>query len=220
MHCIKFLATPLDAVHTKDKTRFKSNIPRGAFPHKTPGSRPWDSMDCASAYPKKQMTYEMDVLNAMQGIFHAFEKAPQCVHQLWGVPILPSSASSSASSLEPVHLESYEHMSRTAIECFAVGLLWRYGEVGKRRPQFPSWSWAGWRSSERLRLQPRLSDWDEKIFTNSKLWIEDVNGQLLGIPDLARSYRSRLELLILHTFNCLWRIESQTIKTIFTMLGF
>ena len=66
----------------------------------------------------------------MLGIFRIFENAPHPVTHYWGVPIVP-------------HEENTVAL-RSITDGFACGLCWRTTKPGKRRHDFPSWSWTGW----------------------------------------------------------------------------
>lgn len=66
-------------------------------------------------YSERQMTFELDALNACEGILRQFS----CVYPtsfLWGLPTV----------------------------AFGLALLWWPSESLQRRAGFPSWTWAGW----------------------------------------------------------------------------
>ncbi|KAF2426560.1 HET-domain-containing protein [Tothia fuscella] len=66
------------------------------------------------SFSSRQTTYSSDVLKAFSGIFGALK--PQLGEFRWGIP------------------EMY----------MAHGISWSYQGPMRRRPSFPSWSWAGW----------------------------------------------------------------------------
>ncbi|KAH7085338.1 heterokaryon incompatibility protein-domain-containing protein [Paraphoma chrysanthemicola] len=100
-----------------------------------------------SSYTKRLLTYQSDVLRAMQGLFSYFAspsigKANRRL-QFWGICVSPEAYSSRH------HTYSVDEELRLAL---AQGLCWyrSSNEVmleplgTKRRNGFPSWSWSGW----------------------------------------------------------------------------
>ena len=79
--------------------------------------------ECLEEYTKRNLTSDADSLNACLGILNSCRTNPTYNFRghLWGVPI-----------------------PRTKLMML---LDWRHVGVSKRRPNFPSWSWAGWRGS-------------------------------------------------------------------------
>ena len=84
-------------------------------------------------YTSRSLKYEYDALNAMLGIFHAYEELVPPVYQLCGVPMLTGDD------------HSYSEKPATSLEGFTNGLCWYLTHPAARRPGFPSWSWAGWK---------------------------------------------------------------------------
>lgn len=87
-------------------------------------------------YTSRQMTFPEDSLAAFRGVLQFYLRRAPIHHEklalasVCGIPFsIPSSASESSVSQE---------LSR--------GLCWRHahGSMSRRRPSFPSWSWAGW----------------------------------------------------------------------------
>ena len=76
-------------------------------------------------YSKRQLSYDTDVLNAMMGIFNAYESLPKPTLNFYGVPI-PQKGYGDVTSE------------------FVLSLTWRHTRPARRRPFLPSWSWAGW----------------------------------------------------------------------------
>ncbi|KAH8773990.1 heterokaryon incompatibility protein-domain-containing protein [Hyaloscypha finlandica] len=127
MHYAESQILPLDVLHTEDKTMFKSDVVEGAFKWKTPRSDPEDILHFLADFTKRELSYPADAINAMQGIFQMFSKTKYPVYHIEGVPIL----SATPGTFVPEH-------------SFIKGLSWYHAIPGKRRPEFPSWSWAGW----------------------------------------------------------------------------
>jgi hypothetical protein len=127
MHYAESQILPLDVLHTEDKTMFKSYVAEGAFKWKTLRSGPEDIIHFLADFSKRELSYPADAISAMQGIFQMFSKTQYPVYHIEGVPILWATLDKVA----PVH-------------SFIRGLSWYHPIPGKRRPEFPSWSWAGW----------------------------------------------------------------------------
>ena len=65
-------------------------------------------------------------------------------------------------------------------ECFLIGLCWFHLGPGKRRPQFPSWSWAGWDGKLYHHLM-FASGWECRL-DECKVWIEGEGESLHKFP--------------------------------------
>lgn len=76
------------------------------------------------------MSYQSDVLNALQGIFTSFLSRKTPVKQLWEIPL---DIAGNLGQLDAHALLLY-------------GLMWDVTSCGiaQRRSGFPSWSWSGW----------------------------------------------------------------------------
>jgi hypothetical protein len=154
MHYAESQILPLDVLHTKDKTMFKSDVAEGAFKWKTPGSDPEDIIHFLADFSKRELSYPADAINAMQGIFQMFSKTEYPIYHIEGVPILWATLDTVA----PVH-------------SFIRGLSWYHPIPGKRRPEFPSWSWAGWAGQLQYRSMCR-----EKCPVDTILRLETEDG--------------------------------------------
>ncbi|KAL5329334.1 hypothetical protein ACEPPN_002845 [Leptodophora sp. 'Broadleaf-Isolate-01'] len=137
MHCSESLSFPLDLMHQKlEKGRFKKHIPEGPLGLKAPGTNPWDIIRCISEFSRRDLSYPEDRINAMRGIFHAFEKGPEPLYNIMGIPILTSHAGPVWNKLDEFH-------NRILPWGFLTGLTWSLSEPSSTRvAQFPSWSWA------------------------------------------------------------------------------
>jgi hypothetical protein len=164
-------------MHTKDKTKFKRDIRPGAFREKLPGSDPWDIMKFVHEYNQRDLTYPEDKVNAMEGIFHAFQNGPHPIHHFIGIPIFPPVVSLLG------YPGQFLPVTRLPEEGFLIGLTWRqHGDSPSNRvPQFPSWSWAGWSSIVSADLGFH-KDWKTRIY-ESRAWIEKNNNSLVRFPE-------------------------------------
>ncbi|KAK4184986.1 heterokaryon incompatibility protein-domain-containing protein [Podospora australis] len=88
-------------------------------------------------YTQRQLSFESDCIRAFSGILASLEPEYGLAH--WGIP------------------EYY----------FSCGIAWKQTrhEVPLRRPEFPSWSWAGWRGNTGSRIQ-----FGNVLTTNSDIW--------------------------------------------------
>lgn len=178
MDCAEVLWKPLDALHCKaqkgnGERELRGTIPAASFSHHTPGNFPIDVISHLSNFTQRKLTYPTDALNAFQGIFHVFASSEFPVQELEGVPLLPST-----------HLKNSKRQfpfDRTPSDSLVLGLSWSHKNPGKRRPQFPSWSWAGWEGQ----LEPSLfwaKFWEEETFHTNVEHIEDSDGTLWELP--------------------------------------
>ncbi|KUJ15885.1 HET-domain-containing protein [Mollisia scopiformis] len=80
-------------------------------------------------YTPRTLTCNSDALSAFSGVFSHFEDGQFPVYNIQGLPILFAKQS-------PMQLE----------EGLAIALCWDrpHWEESERRPDFPSWTWAGW----------------------------------------------------------------------------
>ncbi|KAI3325241.1 hypothetical protein HD806DRAFT_533834 [Xylariaceae sp. AK1471] len=87
-------------------------------------------------YTQRQLSFESDSIRAFSGILNSLESEYGPAH--WGVP------------------EYY----------FARGITWSQSQhkLGYRRPQFPSWSWAGWRGNTGSKIH----------FNNVRMYASDI----------------------------------------------
>lgn len=92
--------------------------------------------DHISQYSRRQLSFQSDALNAMRGIFERFSHLANPTLQYWGIP----TNAAAYGGVSQMHLNIQDW--------FLLGLLWLLdGEsCTQRRPEFPSWSWAGWRA--------------------------------------------------------------------------
>jgi len=118
------------------------------------------------------MTYDYDSLNAFLGVLNHFEIQKCGMRHLWGVPFIIQD--------KVVYAPLITERGRIAIKIdspLVHGLCWMHKHScleyekairPKRRPKFPSWSWAGWagtiqHDSEHDKYSPPFSSWLEEI---------------------------------------------------------
>jgi hypothetical protein len=86
MHCSEVLGVDLDSLHTKGEEFNYEAYGRGAFRNKVPGSEPAHYMRYVSEFSTKELAYREGMLNALQGILNAFQRAKDPVYHFWGHP--------------------------------------------------------------------------------------------------------------------------------------
>jgi hypothetical protein len=121
----------------------------------------WDFYRLVKKYSVRELTYDTDILTAFHGILTLFERLDPPLHNLLGVPCLPS------------------HGSRTSADClsiFARALLWHHSGLRwgwqwytssvpvSRNHSFPTWTWAGWHGEVSWMLDIREAS-EEKGFS-------------------------------------------------------
>ncbi|KAL7918816.1 heterokaryon incompatibility domain-containing protein [Trichoderma austrokoningii] len=141
-------------------------------------------------YTPRQLSYQHDSLNAFAGIIKKFERAPHPIIQLWGIP----------TTIE------YRYQAE---RYFVQGLCWNHAyscwgheepRRPSRRPDFPSWSWAGWagkvnytKKSSRVLMGLLSSRRELRSLKHSistlrvrvKISFESDAGQIFKISDMA-----------------------------------
>ncbi|KAF2095005.1 HET-domain-containing protein [Rhizodiscina lignyota] len=95
---------------------------------------PWSIQFRIAEYTQRTLTFDSDRLDAFLGIFRVFRipKSKCPISHVWGVPVL------------------WSNPRWTTTEGFATGLCWTLPfrhYIPPRCLEFPSWSWAGWKTS-------------------------------------------------------------------------
>lgn len=112
-------------------------------------------------YSPRELTYQSDALNACLGLFRLFEDQIPSVRHHWGIPFTNTTVGQMVKSmhydlqkqappsLDYVVKNDYYHNSPAS--GFVNGLFWTVSPTNfKRRPGFPSWSWAGWQGHAQI----------------------------------------------------------------------
>jgi hypothetical protein len=100
------------------------------------------------AYSKRELTYDSDVLRAMEGVFGFYAQLEPSVEQHWGLPL----------RWVGCHLSTEVHRTARSMHDDVVGALlwamlwkpaWNEVQISKtglaKRKGFPTWSWSGWK---------------------------------------------------------------------------
>lgn len=140
MNCHESLSSDLDTLHMEDKSHFMDILHAGLFgrteklryghfdeSNMQPPHKLVRFMGMVEQYTARDLTYDTDSLNAFTGIIRKFVTSETSLSQICGVPFLPRGG--------------------YVFGSFIDGLGWSHKASAcdpQRRPEFPSWSWAGW----------------------------------------------------------------------------
>ncbi|KFY33232.1 hypothetical protein V494_07793 [Pseudogymnoascus sp. VKM F-4513 (FW-928)] len=91
-------------------------------------------------YTTRAITYQSDAVDGMLGLVKRCGKGPYPMNHYFGVPILGPLVS------HRLTMARDTGRSWTLTEAFMVSLCWTSKNTGLRRLEFPSWSWAGWKT--------------------------------------------------------------------------
>ncbi len=136
MHCREAIPPPLDLFHTRNKQRFRAGFHPGLFITSGRGMSVAKAWERIEAYTKRSMSYDEDAISGILGVLAAL-RLDHSIYHFWGLLF----------SDNP-EMRTLRHRPRyTSLLCgfgLAQALLWQHEVPARRRPDFPSWSWAGW----------------------------------------------------------------------------
>lgn len=133
------------------------------------------------AFSSRNLTYEEDALNAIQGVFQQMQRFEQPIMQFYGLPILKSCVF----RLDPLRRDGEVEFSNDPSNLGVNGVLasalyWYHEPVStegmraiKRRRFFPSWTWLGWTGQVSWSSNPPF---DER--NDIEIAAEDKEGKL------------------------------------------
>jgi hypothetical protein len=194
MHCCEAVPTDLVRAHIKDLTRFDEfNKAFQVFPQKGIGKTGDEIEMRIQEYLGRHLTKESDALKAFLGILQAFQEIEQPVHNFWGLPMSRFGWTKNGAQ-RPDRLTEVDQLYST----FLSSLAWTNdpydhtnAHVLERREQFPSWTWAAWRS---------LSKFSRKSITKDCLSpvvkFASHQGQIVQLEEYEQSLRSENSLSI------------------------
>lgn len=151
MNCYESLQSPLDKLHIRGRTKmsdaFRAGLFRGSqkhtqFGHLDPSMLQLHHsfiqyLEAVEQYSSRTIRYENDSLNAFRGVMRSFAMRKHSVRQLWGLPMPVMDDFTEACRYFADSLTWYHRRDRFSLSSHAPANQ-------PRRPQFPSWSWAGW----------------------------------------------------------------------------
>ncbi|KAK2613144.1 hypothetical protein N8I77_000072 [Diaporthe amygdali] len=127
MHCSEAIHWLYELMHARISDRFSENVPHAPFGGMTLDEKYHDEgraymkfMRSFSDYSWRSLSFPSDILNVFLGILSNFMSRKNPIYHVWGVPVVLT------------HNE------------WSFKLNWQHSHPCKRRPGFPSWSWAGW----------------------------------------------------------------------------
>lgn len=132
----------LEACPVLNYNRFGNDIMNGA----SNVGNPWQLLRHIETYSKRQLTYHSDIIRGMQGIFEAaICEGKIGSRHFWGLPMQLN-----------LSLENDNW-------CFYRNMFWVHTECSERQPNFPSWSWTGWKGAVTFGIDDYKSD----LYTNN-----------------------------------------------------
>lgn len=175
--------------------RMVSKSPRKLRPRLCGGISAWSSNNIwqhISDFSERKLSYQEDRMNAVLGIFSALEKSGALAGHLWGIPMQAFQASH-----------------------FVTNLMWTPRGLLRRNPQFPSWSWTGWRGKISTRPSVNYDLPEENYTIGLRVWVELLNGTLVRIED----YQEALGKVVANDLLSRYvHIKAPTIKCRFKLL--
>ena len=112
--------------------------------------------EAMAEYSSRELSRQEDALLAALGFLKEFRNGPNPVYHHWGVPIFPDQAIGLGHGRTKFPWLGTKPPAPFTDQGFLLGLCWRpagdhlIGSTGvrpTRRPELPSWSWAGWNCS-------------------------------------------------------------------------
>ncbi|PKK42998.1 hypothetical protein CI102_11288, partial [Trichoderma harzianum] len=150
MNIYESLDIPLDSLHIKDRSKSYEYLRRGVFggnrkaefgrlilENQGPNEVFGRYLSNVEEYSAKKLSFAEDSLDAFRGIAQQFWYGKHAVHNIWGLAYHPTPPEERTSSF--AHSLSWCHTKN----------CWVLSQSPQRRPQFPSWSWAGWEGEVR-----------------------------------------------------------------------
>ncbi|KAF5691965.1 hypothetical protein FCIRC_151 [Fusarium circinatum] len=155
--------------------------------------RSWRFMTNLEAYSKRELTYDYDVLRAMEGIFGFYAQLEPSVEQYWGLPLRWVGCKlSNLDNKNVYHVAKLKHDD--VVGAILWAMLWEPAwsdihilQTGfAKRDGFPTWSWSGWKVGVRWNFLENVEHL-EKSF-KVPLFAETTAGGVVELKDaLARS---------------------------------
>lgn len=158
-------------------------------------------------YNGRDLTYDDDALRAFAGVFHDYSlhKPYPMTHHV-GIPIVPMTYNWIGATRLSVNVNGQQS--------FISGLCWANKDYATRREGYPSWSWAGWKTTIIHNAFPADAasylDGDEP----PKVFVEDANGQPVDFEShiATTSALSRLETFTRYIHIEAWTVQINTVN--------
>ncbi|KAI2463358.1 heterokaryon incompatibility protein-domain-containing protein, partial [Annulohypoxylon bovei var. microspora] len=151
----------------------------------------WDHI---AAYCRRQLSFDSDALNGILGIFRLHQMGRNPVYHLWGIPFS-------------------DNNRKSAEQSFLASLCWTPINDSEatidfdesRRTDFPSWSWAGWKTP----IRPFFNEYHGPPNLAGSVSVHLKNGSVLEFRDAFEQNIKTNEFNKLSTFLA---IQCWTIK--------
>jgi hypothetical protein len=154
MHCYESITSSLPLLHVNDMTRLQACVGEGLFGGLGSPSFDYDSVEAhgtldnlklyrklVEKYTSRNLSFDEDSLDAFSGITRAFQHLNYPVLHIWGIPFtIPPAV---GVNFEPNSVEKVDHLAHSLAWSHEY-TCWDLQHQPRRRPSFPSWSWAGW----------------------------------------------------------------------------
>lgn len=199
IHCRESVDIPLTMLHSHDRKRLNNWVRPVMFKDEWlqgtdqfgPSSAYWSVV---KNYSTRQMTYDSDALNALDGILRRFQAKPSFNHNILGIPLKTNSRDNTQPLLNQ--------------NLFISSLSWHHTEPPRRRNCFPSWTWAGWEGH----LGVHRNFGSDGYETDMRLWIERSDGQRVAWSEYWKEFWTNegKERCLAH-FSCLY-VEATVFK--------
>jgi hypothetical protein len=142
--------------------------------------RTWRSMGDLEAYSKRELTYDSDILRAMEGVFSFYTQLELSVEQYWGLPPRWVGCQNSVDDYHTARLK-HDDVVSALLWTMLWGPAWTEAQNIKtglaKRSGFRTWSWSGWKVQVRWR-RPKNVKYLKKSFT-APLFVETITSGLI-----------------------------------------
>ncbi|KAH7175045.1 uncharacterized protein B0J16DRAFT_388872 [Fusarium flagelliforme] len=141
------------------------------------------------AFSEREMTYDSDVLRAMDGVFSFYAQLQPPVEQYWGLPLRWVGCAISAFDQEDAIHSTARSKHHDVVGAFLWAMLWepewRNTEVIEtglnKRNGFPTWSWCAWKSEVRWNFLSNMKNLEDSFTV--PLFAETTTGGLVEVDD-------------------------------------
>jgi hypothetical protein len=161
MNCFESLDVPLRSLHTRTGKRFRGFVRAGVFAGRNENNcfggiqslrgKFFEVLTHIELYTKRRLTFDSDSINAISGVLNLYRNSKPKISHCCGIPMI---------------LEQFS-WTDSKRESIAISLSWRHLNGGTRRPEFPSWSWAGWEGSVQFASEEALNEYT-RTYNNRK----------------------------------------------------
>jgi len=168
MHCRESVVIPLESC----KITSTSIFCRPIFPVKGQKESPLQIYNRINEFLTRDLSFDADVINAMKGIFSLYRNArPLPMLFVCGLPVFGPEPRDST----PIRgRRIVAHPRPSAKQRLLHSLFWCASGPLKRRPPFPSWTWAGWKPY-RGPKDPLVPAWKTDASYITWLWFAESN---------------------------------------------